>query len=67
MKLRTARVVKGMTQTQLAAKSGVPQQFISRLERGDASNPAHRAVMAICRALGVDPAAIDEFHNGGRL
>jgi transcriptional regulator with XRE-family HTH domain len=55
-----------MTQAQLAAKSGVPQQFISRLERGDARNPAHRAVMAICLALEMDPRQIDEFHNGGR-
>ncbi len=40
----------GMTQTQLAAASGIAQSVISRIERGDA-NPTVKTVSAIARAL----------------
>lgn len=66
MTLRDARKAAKMTQTQLATAAKVNQQLISRMERGDAHDPGHRAVMRICRALGVDPLEIDEFHDGGR-
>lgn len=67
MTLRAARKAAKMTQAQLAAASGQPQQLISRIERGDAHAPSHRAVMAICRALHIDPRDIAEFKGGGRL
>lgn len=67
MTLRQARRAAHLTQSALAAKAGVGQDFISRLETGDAKNPSHRAVMAICRALHVNPQDITEFANGGRL
>jgi transcriptional regulator with XRE-family HTH domain len=52
MKLRTLRQLKGLTQEQLALKSGVHQVTISRYERGMASAlPRHRE--ALEKALGV--------------
>lgn len=73
MTLRDARKAAKLTQAQLAAESlrlaedsGVSQQLISRIERGDVRDPSHRAVMALSRALRLDPAAIDEFSDGGR-
>lgn len=67
MRLRDARKAAKLTQTQLAQLSGQPQQLISRIERGDVRNPSHRAVMAISRALQMDPKNIDEFRDGGSL
>jgi transcriptional regulator with XRE-family HTH domain len=53
-RLRFARDKKGLTQTQLALKSGVRQSSISELE-GDAYSPAGPKLIAICRALEVRP------------
>lgn len=66
MTLRDARRAAKLTQAQLASKASVRQQLISRIECGDVHDPSHRAVMRICRALGVESAAIDEFRDGGR-
>lgn len=66
MTLRAARKAAKLTQAQLAALSGVPQQLISRIERRDVRDPSHRAVMALARALELDPADIEEFSDGGR-
>lgn len=52
-KLRDARERNGMTQQQLAEKSGIPQSHISRLEGGKHS-PSHKTLNKLALALGVD-------------
>lgn len=67
MPLKYYRMRAGWTQADLAERSGVRQDTISRIEAGRVKNPSHRTAMALCRALGVDPALVTEFSNGGRL
>lgn len=56
--LRTARERAGLTQGQLADKSGVPQPTISKLEtRGDIS-PEFVTVANLADALNRDPRAL---------
>ena len=50
-RLKSARLLRGMTQVQLCALSGVKQSDISKLERGDSLKTT--ALVAIARALGV--------------
>lgn len=66
MTFKRARTNAKLSQKELADASGVWQQTISLIERGLTKDPSHRTVMALCRALGVDPQDIDEFANGGR-
>lgn len=51
--IRLARKVTGLTQIELAEKSGVPQETISRLERGR-SNPTLGTLERLARAIGVE-------------
>ena len=52
--LRLERVIKEMTQTELARRTGIPQWRISLVERG--KQPSLAEVKAIATALGVSPA-----------
>ncbi len=49
------RQAHGLTQAQLAARLGKPQQFISKVERGDRRIDVVE-LYAIIRAIGADPA-----------
>lgn len=51
--IRLARKVTGLTQIELAEKSGVPQETISRLERGH-SNPTLGTLEKLAKAMGVE-------------
>ena len=51
--IRELRDAKGWSQTELEARSGVPQTLISRMELGKIANPGVNNVRAIARALGV--------------
>lgn len=53
--LRTARKRAGLTQDQLAAKSGVDQTTISRLEIDPHPNPTLLTRDRLARALGIRP------------
>ena len=44
---------RGMSQLQLAEKSGVPQGYISELAAGKKKNPSLEALQKLARALGV--------------
>lgn len=47
------RELRGLTQAELARRTGVSRAWVSRFERGDGS-PSLRAVMDVLRELGVD-------------
>lgn len=49
--LKIARVEAGLTQQQLAEKSGVTRQTISLIEKGK-YNPTLKLCLAICHATG---------------
>ena len=55
--LRDARIAAGLTQQQLANKSGVNVRQIQRVEIGEseAGNLTARNLLAIADALGVEP------------
>lgn len=50
-RLKSARLLRGMTQVQLSELSGVKQSDISKLERGDSLKTT--ALVALSRALGI--------------
>lgn len=53
MKLRALRERAGLTQEQLASKSGVQQTTISQLELGKVRDPQYSTVAALAFALGM--------------
>ncbi len=57
-KIRKLREERGLTQVQLAEKSGLPQSHISRLE-GRKHSPSRMTLEKIAFALGVDVSAFD--------
>lgn len=56
MKLRLARVARGMTQSELAAELGINQATASRIENGQ-QTPKLEIAVAIERAFGIRPSA----------
>jgi transcriptional regulator with XRE-family HTH domain len=52
--LRTARRLKGLSQDELSALSGVPQQTISKLERRGAQAPTWNTAWKLAQALGIE-------------
>jgi DNA-binding XRE family transcriptional regulator len=57
-RIRTLRERAGLTQTELAARSGLPQSHISRLENAKHS-PSHVTLQKIAQALGEDISELD--------
>ena len=51
LKIKAARVAKGLTQQDLADAVGVTRQTVVAIERGD-YNPTVRLCIEICRVLG---------------
>lgn len=51
LKMKSARVVKDMSQQDLADAVGVSRQTISAIEKGD-YNPTINLCIAICKTLG---------------
>jgi transcriptional regulator with XRE-family HTH domain len=56
--LRDARLKADLTQAELAKRLGKPQSFISKLERGENEDPTISEVVALAKALGIDPLAL---------
>jgi transcriptional regulator with XRE-family HTH domain len=54
-RLRRARLRAALTQEQLAAKSGVPNVTISRIENDRYGPPRPRTVRRLADALGINP------------
>lgn len=57
-KIKDARKAAGLTQAQLAEKSGLPQSHISRLENAEHS-PSRKTLEKIAVALGIDVKTFD--------
>jgi transcriptional regulator with XRE-family HTH domain len=55
MELKKYRRIAGLTQTQLATKSGVDVTLISRLERGERQTASYESVVRLARALNLEP------------
>ncbi len=51
LQFHDARIAQGLTQQDLAARSGIPQADISRIERG-AGNPTEATLQRLAGALG---------------
>ncbi len=62
MKIRLLRHMAGLTQRQLAERTGLTQSAISRIERG--SSISVRRMKDIARALGVHPAELLDDEGG---
>jgi XRE family transcriptional regulator, aerobic/anaerobic benzoate catabolism transcriptional regulator len=56
-RVRTLREARGLTQRQLADRSGVSPRYLAQLEAGDANISVER-LADVCRALGASPAAM---------
>jgi transcriptional regulator with XRE-family HTH domain len=61
VKLKTARVLKGLSIAQLAERSKVAQRTIMLLEHGGTDTPRPNTVRKLADALEVDPREVDEF------
>ena len=59
--LKALRLRRLLTQVELAARSGVSQGTIARIETGERKRVALRTVKALSAALEVDPAEVAEF------
>jgi transcriptional regulator with XRE-family HTH domain len=55
--IRQRRASSGMSQEELAASAGLHRNYIGLLERGE-RNATAKALVAIARALGVNPAEL---------
>ena len=58
VKLKEARLDRGLSQMELHELSGVSQDTISKLETGGRPNPHPRTLRALANALGVSVADI---------
>lgn len=59
MELRKLRRVAGLSQEELASKSGVDLAVISKLERGLRRAPAYETVVRLARALNLEPEELE--------
>ena len=55
MELKKYRRIAGLTQQQLADKSGVHVTLISRLERGRRQTASYESIVRLARALNLEP------------
>lgn len=56
-KLKQLRLTKGVTSEDLAKKCGIAEKSILEIEAGGRS-PREATLLAICKALDLDPAAV---------
>jgi HTH-type transcriptional regulator / antitoxin HipB len=52
--IRDARKAKGLTQTDLAKKLGIRQDWISNIEGGRIGNPSLGTVLQVCAVLDIE-------------
>jgi len=60
--LKHHRIIKNLTQLELARKSGLTQQFISQLESNErAKSPTLRTIEILAKALDICPYLLIEY------
>jgi transcriptional regulator with XRE-family HTH domain len=64
-RLREIRKAKGLTQADLAIKSGYSEGMVSRVEGGELA-PSDEFLAALCKALGVTPKELFPDEDGGK-
>jgi PAS domain S-box-containing protein len=64
--LRELRKAKGMTQRELAQKTGISFTYVSKLETGIMSPPREKTILALAKALGANDADTDELFGLAR-
>ena len=60
-RLRELRQAKGMTQSELAEKTGISFAYVSKLETGTKSPPRENIILDLAKVLGVYDADLDEL------
>lgn len=66
-KIRARRKEKGWTQIELAAKVGVKQAYICRLETGLRESPSLETIGKLAAALGIPAAVLLKDHVAERV
>ena len=51
--LRSRREAAGLSLTRMAAKLGISRPYLSRLERGEYSNPSSKILIQLSKGLGI--------------
>lgn len=64
--IREARAEVGLTQIQVAERSGVPYSTLRAIERSQVTEPSFFAVMHICAAIGVRSAQLEGLLDKGQ-
>ena len=65
-KVRELRRVRGLSQEELAFRAGIHRNYLGGIERGE-RNPALDNIVAIAKALGVDPSELLRFEKDKTL
>ena len=60
-RLRVLRKAKGMTQRELAQKTGISFAYVSKLETGVMPPPGQKIILALAKVLGANNADTDEL------
>jgi len=63
MELKKYRRIAGLTQEQLASKSGVDVTLISRLERGQRLKARYETIVRLARALNLAAEELEPIEN----
>ncbi len=66
LRVKLARLSRGLTQQEASELSGVPQAHWSRIERG-LNEPKLTTVLSIAKGLELDPGVLLWFLPGGRV
>jgi transcriptional regulator with XRE-family HTH domain len=65
-KLRELRRAQGLSQEELAFRAGIHRNYLGGIERGE-RNPALENIIAIAKALAVDPSELFRFEKNKTL
>ena len=60
-RLRELRIARGITQRELAAKTGISFAYVSKLEKGAMPPPRENIILALSSVLGVNHADMDDL------
>lgn len=62
-RIKACRLAKGVSAVALAARAGVTENAIRKIESGDSKEPRFSTGVRIAAALGIDPAELVAFRN----